>query len=238
VADLTSWKADLTSWKRLGMSSARRWLEVDVESLLEPLLDAGELLGARNPYLEAVRELGWPWRRPGPFDPVAFDQEVLAMRARQHLVEWYAWAIPDERALELVGATGEVVEVGAGGGYWAAMLRGRGVRVHAYDRAPGRNYQVKRLWSAVERGGASAAGRHPEATLLLCWPPYDRPFASLALERYRRAGGGRLVYIGEHGGCTADETFQATIDELTPVAEHSIPQWPGIHDYLSVYELA
>ena len=29
-----------------------------------------------------------------------------------------------------------LVEVGAGTGYWAALLRGRGARVFAYDRDP------------------------------------------------------------------------------------------------------
>jgi len=45
----------------------------------------------------------------------------------------FAWAVPDERALNIIAQYGPVVEVGAGLGYWARCLRERGVDVEAYD---------------------------------------------------------------------------------------------------------
>ncbi|GJP35479.1 hypothetical protein CLOM_g19996 [Closterium sp. NIES-68] len=51
----------------------------------------------------------------------------------------YAWAVPTEAALAAIkSAAGEegIVEVGAGTGYWAALLRRRGVDVAAYDWTP------------------------------------------------------------------------------------------------------
>lgn len=49
----------------------------------------------------------------------------------------YAWAVPNERALEVIAerSPGGVVEIGAGGGYWAMELQRRGVDVIAYDPA-------------------------------------------------------------------------------------------------------
>ncbi|KAL3666792.1 hypothetical protein V7S43_008412 [Phytophthora oleae] len=45
----------------------------------------------------------------------------------------YSWAIPDERALQIIKHYGPIVEMGAGSGYWARLLQLRGVDVVAYD---------------------------------------------------------------------------------------------------------
>ncbi|HEX8752108.1 MAG TPA: hypothetical protein VF731_01715 [Solirubrobacterales bacterium] len=219
--------------------------ERQVAAAIAGLLDVKEIDGAANPYLERFLEIsggrGWGYHRFAEFEANsaewvnAFEQEMVAARARASFVRWFAWAIPTEEALALVHAGGEVVEVGAGGGYWAGLLRARGVTVHAYDRAPHENYQVAHGWSPVQRAGVRAAGWHPEATLLLCWPPYDHRMAEVAVERYWRAGGRRVAYVGEiGGGCTGESS---RLEALDPVAEAAIPQWPGIHDYLAIYEL-
>ncbi|CAM9829753.1 unnamed protein product [Choristocarpus tenellus] len=62
----------------------------------------------------------------------------------------YAWAIPDERALRIIGHFGPIVEVGCGLGYWARLLRDRGVDVTAYDRNGGDLGDVSR--KADEQG--------------------------------------------------------------------------------------
>lgn len=48
----------------------------------------------------------------------------------------YAFAVPNERALQVIAYYSPVVEVGAGTGYWAGLLRKRGVEVIAVDIAP------------------------------------------------------------------------------------------------------
>jgi hypothetical protein len=91
----------------------------------------------------------------------------------------------------------------------------------------------------VNRGGTRAAALHPDRTLFLCWPPYGRPVASVALRRYLGAGGRTVAYVGEHeGGCCADEAFFPLLEQSFKCeAELAIPQWPGMHDYLSVWRL-
>eukprot|EP00271_Cylindrocystis_brebissonii_P019739 TRINITY_DN6186_c0_g1_i1.p1 TRINITY_DN6186_c0_g1~~TRINITY_DN6186_c0_g1_i1.p1 ORF type:complete len:542 (-),score=66.17 TRINITY_DN6186_c0_g1_i1:227-1852(-) len=50
----------------------------------------------------------------------------------------YSWAVPTEEALAAIAAAAPngLVEMGAGTGYWAMLLRQRGVAVAAYDRRP------------------------------------------------------------------------------------------------------
>jgi hypothetical protein len=56
------------------------------------------------------------------------------------MVKRYAWSIPDETALAVVAGRGPLVSIGAGTGYWEALLRSRGVTVHAYDERPPRPF--------------------------------------------------------------------------------------------------
>lgn len=46
-----------------------------------------------------------------------------------------------------------------------------------------------------------------------------------------------MLLIGEgNGGCNADdELFQRLADEWEEIGDFSIPQWPGIHDYIALY---
>ena len=193
-----------------------------------------EIIGLGNPYLDTVIDLA---SLEALTDPWSFHSGPL-LYARHRLVEHYAWAIPNDEALAIVGQTGKVVEVGAGGGYWAALLRARGVEVHAYDPASGKTQWNKKVWTEVRRGWTKPASDHPDATLFLCWPSYTSSFARIALQRYLLAGGKRLVYIGEHEGgcCTDDDFFEALGERMVEVGSLGIPMYPGLHDYLTVWE--
>lgn len=191
--------------------------------------------GLENPFLETAIEL--TAAEEALYDRWSMTSEPL-LYARHKLVSWYAWAIPDDSALAAVGETGSVVEIGAGGGYWAAMLRARGVEVFAYDPKPGQTVWSEKVWTDIEVGHTKPAEQHPESTLFLCWPAYQSQFALRALRGYLRAGGERVVYVGEHdGGCCATEGFFDLLEtECKQTADSFIPQFPGMHDYLTVWE--
>jgi hypothetical protein len=75
--------------------------------------------------------------------------------------------------------------------------------------------------------------KHPDRTLMLCWPPYDTPMAAMALRRFK---GDTVVYIGEGGGgATGDGDFHEMLERWEEVELVALPQWPGIRDYLYVY---
>jgi hypothetical protein len=159
--------------------------------------------------------------------------------SRQNLVNQYAWAVPTEEAIRKIASHGPLLEIGAGTGYWANLLRQVGADVLAYDRNPRDS-----SWGSlpVEIGGPEKAGEHPDRTLFLCWPPYDDPFADNCLAAYEEAGGHTFIYVGEpQGGCTGDDAFHERLfsswDEL-PQRHVAIPQWPGIHDSLRAYRRA
>jgi hypothetical protein len=199
---------------------------------------AGRLrsLGARdNPYLELALLLA---------NAPADAQRLLDLEARRReLASLFSWAIPTEPALAVLARHAPLVECGAGMGYWAALLRARGVDALAYDLAPpgrgARNAYHRRgrqPWTEVQAAPAAAAvRRHRERTLLLCWPPYDDDAASYgALRAYR---GDVLVHIGERDeGATGSVRFHRELRLNWTLAEElELPHWPRLRDRLMVY---
>lgn len=166
---------------------------------------------------------------------------IAEFAARDYACERWAWAVPNEQAIQTLVAHSPVVEIGAGTGYWARLATEAGADVVAYDSRMGQRTTKKKrhrwvkecgAYFPVRRGGAGMVRFHPERTLFLCWPPYKLPMASRCLANY---AGRTVIFVGELGGCTGDDTFYETVDrdwEIEKVV--AIPQWIGLHDRMFV----
>jgi hypothetical protein len=202
-----------------------------------PLLD--EWTKVMGPHFQREQADMAHFRRTGHFPEWTKDrlnERMAPFRARHELVVKYAWAIPTGEAIAAIAAASPagVVEIGAGTGYWAGLLRVAGVNVLAYDEAPYDNIQAQGKFSHVDLGGPEKAALWPSMTLFLCWPPYATPMALLCLDAYK---GSTLAYVGEGaGGCNGDDSFHDTLSsEWTVETSVDLPQWDGIHDDLTIY---
>jgi len=153
--------------------------------------------------------------RPNGSTRLAFAQTILQAA--------YAYAIPSPETVEWVSqfCSGlPIVEIGAGRGYWAAQLSSVCLAIDAYDVEPPdkiENISFPRtagqlhVWHAVGDLDEVVArmNRESDHVLFLCWPPgWGNSMASEALASFEKAGGERLVYIGEpKGGKTGDDAF-------------------------------
>jgi putative endonuclease len=151
---------------------------------------------------------------------------------RDQLVSRYSWAVPTEEALRQIAELSPIVEMGAGTGYWATLLKKMGTDIVPYDRAPPGS--LKSLvaacnpWHAgakqhtrVLQGTPEILKGYADRTLLLCWPPRG----SMARQ-----------CLGEFGGFTADLKLQETIRlKFELVSTVSIPRWPGMNDMMTVW---
>lgn len=227
----------------MGLLEPPAWPDVAVPAGPPPCaLDADP-----NPYLGAVLAQGvinagfGEWPLVGRDDPRVWSRRFAS---RRRLVGEYAWAIPNERALAAIAALSPIVEVGAGGGYWAHLLRQRGADVAAYDPATSHLYVAdgsgqrvglapRREWGGVRASDHRAVAAFEHRTMLLVWPAWDG-WASAALALFR---GERVAYVGEDAyGATAEPAFFELLDrdfELEAVIE--IPQWVGLRDSLSIW---
>ena len=170
---------------------------------------------------------------------------VLGLPARRReLAALFAWAIPGEGALAVLARHAPLLECGAGTGYWAALLRARGVDVLASDLAPpgspagNRYHSGRRPWTEVQAASAVdavRAARTSGRTLFLCWPPFDDDGASYAALRAYR--GDTFIYAGgAPGGPTGTLRFHRELElNWHPTEQVALPSWPGLRDRLVVY---
>ena len=176
----------------------------------------------------------------------SFAEDFAHRERRDRLTAQYAWAIPIEPVLQRLADLSPICDLGCGTGYWADLLEKAGARkVLAVDSSPpldAKNHYHRfergvdiRHYVHVVRGDANTFNVPASHALMLCWPTYGTAMAANALKRYR---GDRVIYIGEgFGGCTADDAFHNALEKCWKLTAHyDIPQWPGIHDSVRVYE--
>jgi hypothetical protein len=201
---------------------------------------AGE--DADNVYLREFRRcrFGSPSAARDFFDWLRTPTGSSAFEERVRCVRRYAFAVPNAAALSTLARHAPIVELGAGTGYWAYLLRRRGVEIAAFDVAPpdraANPYKFEpRTWTTVAQGGVERLAAYPDRALFLCWPGQRDPFADAALAAYH---GPTLLYVGEGpGGHTADERFFARLErDWRPLETIRLPNWPGTRDSLTVLQ--
>ena len=207
-----------------------------------------------NPYWDIIAALPpdpvlGAYHQPGFLGgPRPFDPEHPEAPHRWSLAPVYAWAIPSPTDLEFIAdvlAGRPLLDLGAGTGYWAHLLDAVGIDVLAVDRDPphlaentwhhGADGAPAPTYHPVHAGTEEVLDDHPDRVLFLCWPPYQWPFADIALARYT---GDTFLFCGEPAnGCTADEAFYYRLEAEWTETAHSPGHvsWAGIHDHLIAY---
>ena len=111
---------------------------------------------------------------------------------RNEYTHRYAYAIPTLEALEVLRKCAPLIEIGAGTGYWAWLLRQLGTDILCYDARPpaleddqNRFHARTSCWTDVQPGDERKLNEHPARTLFLCWPPPGESMARDTLCRYR-----------------------------------------------------
>lgn len=224
--------------KRVADRSAALREEARIKKL--PKRDKERLVLQSNPLLQAFLE-HCPSRAEIADNP-GLMRKVVEMR--DDLVAKYSWGVPTESALREIAALSPVVEMGAGTGYWSALLRRMGAEAVAFDRSPPGSLRSlvaacnpwhvdARRHCRVKVGTPVDLKMHGDKTLLLCWPPRG----TMARQCLRHWTGTYLVYVGElDGGMTADrEFFEELRSSFDMAGLVQIPQWPGVSDVMTVW---
>lgn len=169
----------------------------------------------------AVRSLFTNFRERGSICDLNMEDFVnTVIDPIQHCV---GFAVPTEAVLGRIAQYGPVVEVGAGTGYWSAVLQARKVDVIAYDaNPPTEDHTGSRFfnftYTDVLKGDARSMFEQESGTnlakrtLLIVWPnnpdKEDNPHLNTnsflpptwdadCLGCYVRAGGSTVIYVGE-----------------------------------------
>ena len=146
---------------------------------------------------------------------------------RKELVEKYSWGIPNEEALVYLSEFDNIVEVGAGSGYWANCIEEEGGSVRATDIEPPKETFTNVKQAAVHDLDLS------DKVVLSVWPPVGSSMAFYALQQ----DPAHFIYVGEpRGGCTAADSFFDTVErKYGLVARIELPSYAGANDDLYHY---
>jgi hypothetical protein len=140
------------------------------------------------------------------------------------------------RSLKKVIGKKTVLEVGAGTGLIAKYFHEVGIKIIATDNYSWYTFQEKSwkpFFDVKKLDFKDAIRKYRADYLLLCWPPYNDPFAREAAELFTKLNpSGSIIYIGEIDGCTGDEDFRegATVLDFLYDVNKLYPQWEGLHD--------
>jgi hypothetical protein len=159
----------LTIWQKHNSERRRRW--VDVSNRLS------------NDEANRRRFLRYSLR----------TREMQVVHARASIL--YSYAVPNMDAIAAIEKHAPILEIGAGRGYWARLLRDHGVPILAYDQIADEPSLMSIQWTEVLVGrGKQIAPHYPDHTLMLCWPPPDfhrSHMASDSLIAHHAKGGGK-----------------------------------------------
>jgi hypothetical protein len=166
---------------------------------------------------------------------------------RYELIKKYAFAVPTFYVLSIIQELSPIIEIGAGNGYWAYMLKQLGADVLAFDKYPpddpmypfadhSDNMWFDEQWYDVQKGDALEAGHYPERTLFLCWPQPQSAMALEALLAYKQAGGHTVVFIGDMIAC-AENRFYDMLAEYTLKLKKQVWGYKYFNEFIAVYYL-
>lgn len=191
-----------------------------------------------------------------PFFVVNSSHQDWLSNFQHPLQHTYACAIPNNAALDAISSLGmPLMELGAGAGYWGALLRSRGVECVLYDRAPptadGNNMYFHRQFTEVLLGDHSKAATHPGHALLLVWPfsdeeaksPWARDVEPWDVRALRLYGGSTVIHVGEMDEqadvCTTSKLFKQLLTAaFRQVRSIDLPTWPHGNDVLTIWRRA
>lgn len=164
-------------------------------------------------------------------------ESVLYFGRRRRFIGNFAWAVPDLDAISAIKTFANndtILEINAGLGLWARLLKNEEVKVIPTDIKPKKHTvnhcKVHKMnhKQAIEVHGIQCN------VLMTVWPNYKENYAAEALRAFK---GDKLIYIGEGlSGCNADDEFHTILDkEWDKKVRIPIPRWWGLRDYLHIY---
>jgi len=181
---------------------------------------------------------------------------------RDYPANFYAYAAPTTEALDTISncfessEIEEILEAGAGTGYWSALLlsclkkneikRCSAPAVLPYDITPPSMEMNKgdnvgavgsneyhgdiptfiRVHQADSLSKVQSASAVGGTALLLCYPPPASNMAHQALSTHISNGGNTVIHIGEWQGLTGDNTFETLLAEQFYCQEKNVIPLP------------
>lgn len=162
----------------------------------------------------------------------------------------FSYSIPTDEAINEMKKYSPIIEMGAGLGYWAWILRNENCVIESFDNKSyfnkiieNNSYSLKSIsnpeyWIEVKDGNPDILKTNYENyTLFLSWPISEKE-GEMASDCLKYYSGNNLLYVGElEGGHTGGELFLSLLNsEWLLKRKIRLPSWPGYDDNFYIYE--
>jgi hypothetical protein len=187
----------------------------------------------KAPAAQALRDAGLTTQSTDP------ERAAELRLARKPFTRTWGFSIPCAEAIGVLSRMGPLVEIGAGSGYWSALLRNAGLDVIATDAKAegdiGYGFQAGRFCPVEPLSGDAAVRAYPDRDVFCSWPTEGSAWALAAVRAM--PVGRRLALIGEpRGGVTGTSGLHRYLEtRFELLGSVVIPQFPTIKDGFFVY---
>ena len=198
------------------------------------------------PYAELLARWGKIFRmyRDALDDRVDFETSVEQLtkqfsevwRLRDEVaIPTFGFSLPCAEVLDTLAKHAPILEVGAGTGYWTALMRHRGIEVIGTDPDLQHHWKdgVGRYDPHQARLEAkTAVRRYPDRTVFCSWPSLNQTWFRQALKAMRR---GQCVIVIEEDACADDRTWNYRDAHFESEEHITVPAWYGCNDRCGVW---
>lgn len=210
-----------------------------------------------------VSSADWAGRGEAPFSSASSEQWFDTLRDwPAHL---YAYAVPTNEAICIITQLGSIVEIGAGTGFWASLMRKNGADLVAADIAPllqqrdqsgtkrgknrskqssrGRMNEYHGQFSAYTYIEPMAKGTHGPcmdsqwANRDVLFLCYPPPGTPMAEKTLGEFRGKYVALVGEWNGTTATQNFEVALHKSFDLYKRcTLPNWPNTANDLTIWQ--
>ena len=200
-------------------------------------------LAGKPPLRATLRRRGMQdtfamWRRDQAIAERMIKASSGLYALRRPAIRNVGFALICAEIIEHLRPLAPLVEIGAGSGFWTATLKAAGLDVIGTDPC-GDDYAtaiVHAEHAELQRlTGVEAVRAYPDRNVLCVWPSLGDAWCREAVAAM--AHDRTLALVGEWNGCTADEALfeMLSADPWEEIGGFTLPQWPGIHDRLTLH---
>jgi hypothetical protein len=152
----------------------------------------------------------------------------------------FSYAIPSYNSILKIKdfvKDNQILEVGAGNGLWAGLLKKAGCNIIATDNFSTHGTGLIKYIDVENLSHIEAINTYKDYhVLFLCWPPQIDSMSDEAIQLFK---GDKLVYIGGYGntGLTGSSLFHDILKNQWDLVEKvTIPRWKNVEDELYLYK--
>lgn len=199
-------------------------------------LSMGSLIEEHKEYHDLILSGKFPDKAPESFigkldDRFTFDPiKEMSLFALMDILRGYGlYVLIDNTWLKTLAEYlkgKKCLEIMAGGGFVSYGLRKLNINCVATDVKDYKSKFYVEIISAMK--AVEKFGKYVDV-LIVVWPPYDDPHINEVMNKWGTEK--EVVYIGEWGGCTADDTFHDSFTVTKVISKYT---WKFLHDKIYI----